>query len=194
MARESQGLQVLLIVFVMLAVVFGVTTYLYVKRADEATKAVTAANAAKQQVESEKRTVEEKIRSPENDDRLCPNEAPRKSRSSLPKTCRPTATRRRRMPTGQGGRRQTALRPQHPLLHNLLAGMYKVIQDRSDEIIKSRAHSPSWERNSRPARRQRTKPSTSTPRAMESWRRTSRRSPRRTATDNRPARRPSINS
>ncbi len=58
MARESQGLQVLLIVFVMLTVVLGVTTYLYCKRADEATKAVAAANSGKQQVETEKKDVE----------------------------------------------------------------------------------------------------------------------------------------
>ena len=43
MARESQGLQVLLIVFVMLSVVLGVSLYLYVKKADEATKAAAAA-------------------------------------------------------------------------------------------------------------------------------------------------------
>ena len=47
MARESQGLQVLLIVFVMLSVVLGVSLYLYVKKADEATKAAVAADSAK---------------------------------------------------------------------------------------------------------------------------------------------------
>ena len=51
MARESQGLQVLLIVFVMLTVVLGVSLYLYVKKADEATKAVAAAKRARQQAE-----------------------------------------------------------------------------------------------------------------------------------------------
>ena len=47
MARESQGLQVLLIVFVMLSVVLGVSLYLYVKKADEATKAAVAADSTK---------------------------------------------------------------------------------------------------------------------------------------------------
>ncbi len=51
MARESQGLQVLLIVFVMLTVVLGVTTYLYVKRADETTHAATAAKADQKKAE-----------------------------------------------------------------------------------------------------------------------------------------------
>jgi hypothetical protein len=51
MARQSQGLQVLLIVFVMLTVVLGVTTYLYSKRADEATKALASANQAKTQAD-----------------------------------------------------------------------------------------------------------------------------------------------
>jgi hypothetical protein len=51
MARESQGLQVLLIVFVMLTVVLGVTTYLYSKRADEATKAAAAASASEKQAQ-----------------------------------------------------------------------------------------------------------------------------------------------
>jgi len=43
MARESQGLQVLLIVFVMLSVVLGVSLYLYIKKADEEHKAALAA-------------------------------------------------------------------------------------------------------------------------------------------------------
>ncbi len=51
MARESQGLQVLLIVFVMLSVVLGVSLYLYVKKADEATKAALAADGAQKQAE-----------------------------------------------------------------------------------------------------------------------------------------------
>ena len=56
MARESQGLQVLLIVFVMLTVVLGVTTYLYSKRADEATKAAAAAAASEKQAERRRPT------------------------------------------------------------------------------------------------------------------------------------------
>jgi hypothetical protein len=53
MARQSQGLQVLLIVFVMLAVVLGVTTYLYSKRADEATHAALSANQEKSKAQQE---------------------------------------------------------------------------------------------------------------------------------------------
>ena len=52
MARESQGLQVLLIVFVMLTVVLGVTTYLYSKKADEATKAALAADGRDKQAKT----------------------------------------------------------------------------------------------------------------------------------------------
>jgi hypothetical protein len=51
MARHSQGLQVLLIVFVMLTVLLGVTTYLNVKKADEKDKALQVANSAKTQAE-----------------------------------------------------------------------------------------------------------------------------------------------
>src|SRR5208337_4148061 len=51
MARESQGLQVLLIVFVMLSVVLGVSLYLYVKKADEATKAAVAADGLQKQAQ-----------------------------------------------------------------------------------------------------------------------------------------------
>ena len=56
MARESQGLQVLLIVFVMLTVVLGVTTYLYCKRADEATKAVLLPTPANNRSKPKRKT------------------------------------------------------------------------------------------------------------------------------------------
>ena len=60
MARESQGLQVLLIVFVMLAVVLGVTTYLYNKQAFEATKHVSDADQKVKDAAKEKDAIDKK--------------------------------------------------------------------------------------------------------------------------------------
>ncbi len=46
MARESQGLQISLIIFVMLCVILGVTTYIYHQQADTNLKATKAAEAS----------------------------------------------------------------------------------------------------------------------------------------------------
>ena len=59
MARESQGLQILLIVFVMLAVVLGTSLYLEFKKVDEATRAVAVANLDKEKAVGEKKAVED---------------------------------------------------------------------------------------------------------------------------------------
>ncbi len=46
MARENQGLQITLIVFVMLTIILGVTTYLFYRQYDETLKAKLASDAA----------------------------------------------------------------------------------------------------------------------------------------------------
>jgi hypothetical protein len=61
MSRATQGLQILLIIFVMLTVVLGVTTYLYNKQAFEKTNAVVAADGRAAKAAEEKRAVEEKF-------------------------------------------------------------------------------------------------------------------------------------
>jgi hypothetical protein len=53
MARESQGIQIALIIFVMLAIVLGVTTYLYVQRNGEVIKAQKDAQATADKAKAE---------------------------------------------------------------------------------------------------------------------------------------------
>ena len=60
MARENQGLQIALIIFVMLGIVLGVTTFVYFQKFAEAEKKqqisddkATAADSARQQTDSE---------------------------------------------------------------------------------------------------------------------------------------------
>ncbi len=137
MARESQGLQVLLIVFVMLTVVLGVTTYLYVKRADETTHAATAAKAdqkkaeeatadkqkecdlLKQLIGMPERTIEE-IKKQHDDDMATYGNA--------------------RRPAADGTPSDTPLFDSNNLHYQrLLAGMFKTIEDRSAELVQSRA-------------------------------------------------------
>ena len=139
MARESQGLQVLLIVFVMLSVVLGVSLYLYIKGADEATKAVAAANLDKQQVESEKKATEE-----ENKVLKTLIGFPERSTAEIKKQFaedmqtygnekKPDAA------TDTANAGKPLFDPGTLYYSRLLAGMYKVIQDRTDELIHAKA-------------------------------------------------------
>jgi hypothetical protein len=59
MARENQGLQIALIVFVMLAIILGVTTYLCFRKWDDADKAKEVANAAAGKKEADARNATE---------------------------------------------------------------------------------------------------------------------------------------
>jgi len=137
MARQSQGLQVLLIVFVMLAVVLGVTTFLYSKRADEATKAALSANQEKSKAiqdtadkQKECETLKTMIGWPD------------KSTDELRKQFVED------MQT-YGGAKQSEVDPaagDKPLFEpgtlfysRLLKSMYDTIQSRSDELIRARA-------------------------------------------------------
>ena len=163
MARESQGLQVLLIVFVMLAVVLGVTTYLYIKRADEATKAAAAANAAKQQAEKATEDMQK-----ERDDLKRLIGFPERSTEEIQKQFAEDMQTYGNVKKADAdkARRQAAVRPQHPLLQPLAGGH---VQDhpgphrRTDQL--EGPVWPIWKRNSRPARRPRTTPSPRSPRA-----------------------------
>ena len=137
MARESQGLQVLLIVFVMLSVVLGVSLYLYVKKTDEATKAVAAA-AANEKAAKDAAADKQK----ECDELKTMIGFPERSTEEIKKQfAEDMAT--------YGNAKKSDADPaagDKPLFDSstlyysrLLAGMYKTIQDRSDELIRSRA-------------------------------------------------------
>ncbi|MGA2256749.1 MAG: hypothetical protein ABSG53_19035 [Thermoguttaceae bacterium] len=137
MARESQGLQILLIVFVMLAVVLGVTTYLYVKRADEATKAAAVAASSEKTAKDE--TAKKQS---ECDDLKRLIGFPERSTEEIKKQFADD------MAT-YGNAKKSDAEPaagDKPLFDSstlyysrLLAGMYKTLQDRTGELITSRA-------------------------------------------------------
>ena len=120
MARESQGLQVLLIVFVMLTVVLGVTTYLYNKRADEATKAAVAAEAREKQAQKE--TAEKQK---ECDVLKTLIGFPERSTEEIKKQFAEdmeTYGNEKKLEADKAGCRQAAVRTQHPLLQPLAGG------------------------------------------------------------------------
>ena len=130
MARESQGLQVLLIVFVMLSVVLGVSLYLYVKKADETAKAEVAA------VGREKEAKEATAKMQQERDVL-------KTLIGFPE--RTTEDIRKQFAEDMatyGNEKSDTDKPlfdQSTLAYSrLLASMNKVILDRTDELIRSR--------------------------------------------------------
>ena len=138
MARESQGLQVLLIVFVMLSVVLGVTTYIYIKRADEATKAVVAANAAKQQAEKDKSVVEK-----ERDDLKKLVGFPERNTEEIHKQFdddMQTFGNEKKSDAGteKAAADKPALDASAVSYHNLVEAMNKVIQDRNFQVVQAR--------------------------------------------------------
>ena len=140
MARESQGvLQVLVIVFVMLTVVLGVTTYLYNQRADEATK--SAATAVVNERQAQEKTVE-KQKECDVLKRLIG--LPERSTEEIEKQfVEDMATYgNAKKPEADPDKANSAkpLFDASTLFYSrLLAGMNRVIQDRSDELIRSRA-------------------------------------------------------
>jgi hypothetical protein len=139
MARESQGLQVLLIIFVMLAVILGVTTYLYNKRADEATKAAVAADAREKQAKQETADKQK-----ECDVLKTFIGFPERSAEEIKKQFTEdmeTYGNAKRLDTDadKANAGKPLFDPSTLYYSRLLAGMFKVIQDRSDELIRSRA-------------------------------------------------------
>ncbi len=139
MARESQGLQVVLIIFVMLCVVLGVSLYLYVKEADTATKAVEAAKLAAQQVESDKKATEE-----ENKVLKTLIGFPEKSVPEIKKQFDEDMQtygnqRKSEAATDTANADKPLFDPGALYYSRLLAGMYKVIQERTDELLHAKA-------------------------------------------------------
>lgn len=61
MARENQGLQIALIVFVMLTLILGVTTFVFYRQYDEANKQAAAAQQEKTKVDQELKTAQAEI-------------------------------------------------------------------------------------------------------------------------------------
>ena len=139
MARETQGLQVLLIVFVMLTVVLGVTTYLYTKRADEATKAVVAADVREQQAKEET-----KAKDKECEILKTLIGSPGKSTEEIRKQFNEDmdaygGEKKLASETDKAGADKLLFDPSTRYYRRLLEGMNKVIQDRTDELIRSRS-------------------------------------------------------
>jgi len=140
MARESQGvLQVLVIIFVMLTVVLGVTTYLYNKRADEATKAVAAA------VANEKQAQEKTAEKQKECDLLktligFPERSPEEIKKQFDEDMLTYGNEKKlEAETDKPAAAKPLFDASTLFYSRLLAGMNKVIQDRSDELIRSRA-------------------------------------------------------
>jgi len=135
MVRASQGLQVLLIVSVMLCVVLGVTLYLKIKTNDELTKAAVDANAAKQRADQ---ATADKQRECDVLKKLIGY--PERSTEEIQKQCDED------MKTYGNEKNEADKAGDKPLFDpttlyysRLLAGMNKVIQDRTDELIHARA-------------------------------------------------------
>ena len=135
MARESQGLQVLLIVFVMLFVIAGVSCYLYIKKVDELTKTIAVANAATKQAEKatddmqkERNTLKKLIGLPE-----------RTTDEIVEQYAKDIATYKGETKLVDGKSGNEALFPPGTLYYQrLVASMYQVIQDRTNELLVAR--------------------------------------------------------
>jgi len=138
MARESQSLQVLLIGAVMLSVGLGASLYLYVKEAGTATKAAEAEKLARQQAESEKKATDE-----ENKVLKTLIGYPEKSTEEIKKQfaedMQAYGNQRKSDTAGDTASAGKPLFDAGTLYYSrLLAGMYKVIQDRTDELIQAK--------------------------------------------------------
>ena len=136
MARESQGLQVLLIGSIMLSVGLGVSLFLYVKETGEATKAVAAEKLARQQVESEKKAADE-----ENKGLKAMIGFPERSTDDIKRQfAEDMKTYGNEKSNAENtGADKPLFDPAILVYSRLLASMNKVIQDRTDELIKARA-------------------------------------------------------
>ncbi|MEI8375583.1 MAG: hypothetical protein WCJ35_22405 [Planctomycetota bacterium] len=149
MARESQGvLQVLVIIFVMLTVVLGVTTYLYNQRADEATKAAKAAGDGEKQAQDKtvekqkecdalKRLIGFPERSTEEIEKQFVEDMATYGNAKKPEADPDKANPDKANPD-KANSAKPLFDPSTLFYSRLLAGMNKVIQDRSDDLIRSR--------------------------------------------------------
>ena len=137
MARESQGLQVLLIVFVMLTVVLGVRPFFTSSRPTRRPRPSRPRRPRSKQVKDEKKTMKRKSRRPENLDRL-PERSTEDIKKQFAEDMQTYGNGRNRIQIAASCR-QAALRPQYALLQPPARGHAQVIQDRTDELIKARA-------------------------------------------------------
>jgi hypothetical protein len=120
----------------MLSVGLGASLYLYVKEAGEATKAVAAEKLARQGVESEKKATEE-----ENKVLKTMIGFPEQSIDDIKKQFAEDMKTygNEKYDADKAGDVKPLFSPATLVYHRLLAGMNKVIQDRDDDVIKSRA-------------------------------------------------------
>jgi seryl-tRNA synthetase len=123
----------------MLSVVLGASLYLYVKKADEATAALAAANLGKQQVEGEKKATEE-----ENKVLKTLIGFPERSTSEIRKQFAEDMetygnARQSDAASDPAGAAKPLLDPNTLSYSRLLGSMWMVIQDRTDELMHSRA-------------------------------------------------------
>ncbi len=132
MARESQGLQVVLIVFVMLSVVLGVSLYIYVKEADTAAKAVSTEKRDRQQAESEKKATEEEIKVLKSMIGL-PDKGIAEIKKQFDEDMQTYGNQKK-----PDAATDTASAGTLSYIR-LLAGMSKVIQDRTEELVRTKA-------------------------------------------------------
>ncbi len=135
----NQGLQVLLIVFVMLSVVLGVILYLKIKTADEEHKAALAAATAK--TAADQATADKQK---ECDDLKKLIGFPERSTEEIKKQFGEDMTtygneKQSDADPGKPGADAPLFKADTLYYSRLLAGMNKVIQDRNDELIKARA-------------------------------------------------------
>ena len=140
MAPKTQGLQVLLIVFVMLTVVLGVTTYLYNKRADEAAKAALAADGRVTEAKKATGRHAAGARRPEDVHRFPRHEGTEEIKKQFTEDMQNYGNEKKSdAEPGKAGGDAPLFDTSTLFYSRLLAGMNKVIQDRTDELIKSRA-------------------------------------------------------
>ncbi len=135
MVRANQGLQVLLIVFVMLTVVLGVTTYLYVKEADRLTKAEHDAKSARQQAEqatADKQKECDVLKTLVGFPERSTDEIKKQHDADM------ATYGNEKNEADKAGADKPLFDPTSLHYARLLAGMNKVMQDRTDELIKSR--------------------------------------------------------
>ena len=140
MARESQGLlQVLLIVFVMLCVVLGVTLYLKIKTADEATKAALAAAGREQTAHQETADMQKERDLLKTFIGFSERSTP-EIEKQYHEAMQTYGNEKKSDPEGdKAGGDKPLFDPNTLHYHQLLASMYKVIQDLSYELIQTKS-------------------------------------------------------
>jgi hypothetical protein len=139
MARESQGLQVLFIGSIMLSVALGVSLYLYAKEAGEATKAAVAEKLARQQVEGEMKTMGDECKALKTMIGL-PDQSTDEIKKHFAEDMQNYSNGRTLDPeTGKTGANEPLFDAGTLFYSRLLAGMYKTVQERTDELVQAKA-------------------------------------------------------